>query len=276
MEKFTVAVAQMCTVSNKQVNYEKAEALIAEAAQKGAQLVLLPEDMHYIGPYSPDNREDIPGGECCQRLSAAAKKHNIWVHAGTIKEISPHPYKAYNTALLFSPQGELVSTYRKMHLCDIVGGPGVTVRESDKKLAGDQLVTVQTELGCIGMATCYDIRFPEMLRLLAMKGAQILCIPACFLNITGSAHWEVLLRAAAIHNSCYILASDQCGTREDRTVNWGHAMIIDPWGTVIAQAGQEKEGLIFAEIDLAYSDELKARLGSFHNRRTDIYSLTER
>ena len=108
MEKFTVAVAQMRTVSNKQVNYEKAEALIAEAAQKGAQLVLLPEDMHYIGPYSPDNREDIPGGECCQRLSAAAKKHNIWVHAGTIKEISPDPYKAYNTALLFSPQGELV------------------------------------------------------------------------------------------------------------------------------------------------------------------------
>ena len=274
MNKFTVAVAQMCTVSNKQVNYEKAEAFIAEAANKGAQLIVLPEDMHYIGPYSPDIREDIPGGEAFCRLSAAAKRHGIWVHSGTIKETSPDPYKAYNTAMLFSPDGTLSCTYRKMHLCDIVGGPGMTVQESDKKLAGDELVTAQTDLGCIGMATCYDIRFPEMIRLLALQGAQILCIPACFLNATGSAHWEVLLRAAAIHNSCYVLAADQCGTRESGTVNWGHSMIIDPWGTVIAHADQEKEGLIFAEIDLAYTQELKDRLGSFHNRREDIYSLT--
>lgn len=276
MDKFTVAVAQMRTVSDKQKNYEKAEEMIAQAAAKGAQLIIFPEDMHYIGPYSPDIREQIPGGECCQRLGACAKKHKIWVHCGSIKEVSPDPYKAYNTSILFSSQGEPVSIYRKIHLCDITGAPGVVVRESEKKLPGNEIVVADTELGKIGMAICYDIRFPELFRLLALQGARIICNPACFLSTTGPAHWEPLLRAAAIHNNCYILAPDQCGTREDGTLNWGHSMIIDPWGTVIAEAGQEKETLLLAEIDLGYADELKGRLGSLTNRREDIYSLSVR
>ena len=124
------------------------------------------------------------------------------------------------------------------------------------------------------MAICYDIRFPELYRLMALQGARIICNPACFLNETGSAHWETLLRAIAIHNNCYVLAPDQCGTRENGKLNWGHSMIIDPWGTVIAEAGQERETLLLAEIDLSYTEELKDRLGSLTNRREDVYTLS--
>jgi len=276
MEKLTVAVAQFCAGSDKQANYEKAEAMIADAAKKGARLIVLPENMNYMGPYSPAIREDIPDGECCRRMAAAAQKYGIWVNPGSIKEVSPDLEKSYNTSMLISPEGKLVATYRKLHLCDMVGRPGVVTRESDRNLSGNKIVVADTQLGKIGLAICYDIRFPELHRLLALQGAQIICQPACFQNITGPAHWEVLLRAAAIQNSCYILAANQCGKREDGKFNWGHSMIIDPWGTVIAEAGQEREALLVAEIDLAYAEELKGRLGSLTNRREDVYALTMR
>ncbi len=274
MAPFTVAVAQMTTVSHKQKNLAKAEAMIAEAAQKGAKLIVFPEEMHYMGPYSPDVREEVPDGESCRRLSEAAKKHGIWVHTGTMKETGPDPYKSYNTSILFSPAGEMAAKYRKIHLCDIIGSPGVVNRESDRRMAGDQVVVADTELGKIGLAICYDIRFPELFRLMALQGAQIICLPACFLAATGPDHWEVLLRATAIQNHCYILASDQGGVRENGTRNWGHSMIIDPWGTVIARTGPEQEALLLAQIDLDYATELNERLGSIHNRREDVYQLS--
>lgn len=276
MAHITVAVGQLCSGSNKQANYEKAEAMIENAAKRGAQLIVFPENMNYLGPYSPDNRESVPDGEGCRRMAAAAKAHNIWVNLGSMKEISPDPVKSYNTSVLFDPRGQIAAIYRKLHLCDMMGRPGVWTKESDRNLPGSEIVVANTDLGKIGMSICYDIRFPELHRLLALQGVQIICQPACFQNVTGPAHWEVLLRAAAIHNSCYILAAGQCGKREDGKTNWGHSMIIDPWGTVIAEAGQEKEALLVADIDLSYADELSARLGSLHNRREDIYALEKK
>lgn len=273
MRKMTVAVAQIASSDDFAENYAKAEAMIAEAAEKGARLIVFPENMNRMGAYSPAYREAIPGGECCRRMSAAAKKYGLWVNTGSIKEISNDPYKAYNTAMLYAPDGTMAAKYRKIHLCDMSARPGSRSQESDRILPGSEVVVADTELGKIGMAICYDMRFPELFRLMALQGAKIVCLPASFGMTTGCAHWEVMLRTMAIHNHCYVLASGQCGTTKGGLVRWGHSMIVDPWGTVIAEAGQEREALLTAEIDLDYTDELKDRLGSLTNRREDVYRL---
>lgn len=275
MNKLTVAVAQTACSDDMQKNYATAERMIAEAAEKGAKLIVFPEYMNFVGASDPAYYESIPDGEACCRMSQAAKKHNIWVHFGTIKEKNDD--KPYNTAVLFDPEGNIKATYRKLHLCDMQGSKdSAPNRESDRNSKGDKIVVADTALGKIGMSICYDIRFPEQFRLMSEIGAKIICHPACFGMNTGAAHWEVLLRSTAIVNHCYILAANHCGIKQaGGNPLWGHSMIIDPWGTVLAQAGVEQETVIIADIDLDYCDELRNRLGSMNNRRTDIYTLSE-
>lgn len=148
---------------------------------------------------------------------------------------------------------------------------GSSVRESDRKEPGKEIVTVQTELGHLGFAICYDMRFPELFRLMALQGAQIIFLPANFTMPTGKDHWEPILRARAIENGCYIIAPDQTGVKEKFTA-YGNSMVVDPWGTVIARAS-DKPGVILAEIDLDYLESVRQRNPSIHNRRTDLYEI---
>lgn len=279
MNKFKVAVAQTACCDDMEKNYLGAERMIAEAAEQGALLIVFPEVMNYVGVPDKKSYERIPEGECCRRLSAAAKQHGIWVNIGSIREINPEDPdgKPYNTSVLFSPKGELVAKYRKLHLSDMqVSRDKAPVLESDRIAPGNEIVVADTDLGKIGMSICYDLRFPEMYRLMSEKGARIICHPSSFSATTGAAHWEILLRSIAVLNHCYVLASNHCGARADGTAKkWGHSMIIDPWGTVIAEAGFDREALLISEIDLDYCDDLQGRLGCMNNRRGDIYSLKE-
>ena len=276
MGTVTVAVGQMACYTDIAAACDRAEELIAEAAAKGASLIVLPEVMNYVGDPNPDSFEFIPQGRTSLSMAAAAKKYNIWVHLGSIRERDPEDPegKPYNTSVVFSPEGEMVAKYRKLHLSDMQGSPDKPmVRESDRNNAGSQIVTVDTDFAKLGLAICYDLRFPEMFRLMSEAGAKIVCLPACFNSVTGAAHWEVLLRSIAVLNHCYVLASNHCGKKYNGNSVWGHSMIIDPWGTPLTMAAQEREALLVAEIDLDYCDELRGRLGCMTNRRSDVYRL---
>lgn len=272
MSKMTVAVAQTLCSDDVQANYEKAERMIAEAGQKGAQLIVFPENMNYVGAADPTKEEAVPDGEGCRRMAAAAKKYGMWVNLGSIKECSDD--KPYNTSVLFTPEGEVQATYRKIHLCDMQGDPSSSpARESDHVRKGNEIVVTDIGTCKVGMSICYDMRFPEQFRIMSEKGAQLILHPSCFSMVTGSAHWEILLRSIAVTCHCYVLACNHCGKRPSGSALWGHSMIIDPWGSIITQAGWEKEALLVAEIDLDLCDEMRNRLGCMPNRRTDLYRL---
>lgn len=273
MEKLAVAVAQMASSNIKSENYEKAKKFVIEAKQKGAQIIVFPENFNYLGEYNPDIREKIPDGDNCKIMSDLAKQNSIWILAGAIKEISDDGFKGYNTSLLLSPEGTIKAKYRKLHLCDMQSEPYTLTTESNTVIPGEEIIVTQTNIGKIGLSICYDLRFPELFRLLTLKGAQIICLPACFGITTGSAHWEVLIRSVAISGSCYVLASNQCSTASNGEIYWGNSMIVDPFGTVIARADQERERLLIGNIDLDYANTLKNRLGSLTNRRDDVYRL---
>ncbi len=274
MNKMIVAVAQTLCCEDVQKNYAKAEEMIAEAAQKGAKLIVFPENMNYVGPADPSKEESIPDGEGCRRMAAAAKKYGLWVNLGSIKERSDT--KPYNTSVLFTPDGQVQAIYRKLHLCDMQGDPNSQpARESDRVRKGDRIVVTNIGNCKVGMSICYDMRFPEQFRIMSQKGAQLICHPSCFSMVTGSAHWEILLRSIAVYSHCYVLASNHCSKKPGGGPLWGHSMIIDPWGNVVAQADWEREALLIAEIDLDVCDDLRNRLGCMTNRRTDIYRLEE-
>lgn len=274
MSKMTVAVAQTLCTGDVQANYEKAERMIAEAAQKGAQLIVFPENMNYVGAADPTKEEAVPDGEGCRRMAAAAKKYSMWVNLGSIKERTDTT--PYNTSVLFTPEGEVQATYRKIHLCDMQGDPSSKpTRESDHVRKGNEIVVTDIGTCKVGMSICYDMRFPEQFRIMSEKGAQLILHPSCFSMVTGSAHWEILLRSIAVTCHSFVLACNHCGKKPGGSALWGHSMIIDPWGNIIAQAGWEKEALLVAEIDLDLCDEMRNRLGCMPNRRTDLYRLEE-
>lgn len=278
---------------DREANKRQAEELLAEAAKKGASLVLLPETWEYIGPEMAANGCPCPG-EISDFLKSQAREKGLYLLGGSFGERSSGEKegsggadfckKVYNTALFYSPAGELLGKYRKAHLfdVDISGGPaagelkadGVGYRESAEVLPGQELATVGTELGKIGMSICYDLRFPELYRLQALGGAEVLAVAANFTHATGAAHWELLLRARAVENSCYVLACNQCGQKA-AFKSYGNSMVISPWGEVLARAGEEPCCLM-AELDLGEVRRVRRELPSLKNRREDLYLLEER
>ncbi len=270
MRKFMVAAVQMDTQNDKQANWRQMAAFIDEAAAKGAQLVAFPEVVNILSE-EPQYAEAIPG-PTTELLAAKAREHHIWIHGGSISQVNPDGPRTYNTTVLIDPQGELVARYSKLHNFDMTLPDGSSVRESDRKEPGREIVTVETELGHLGFAICYDMRFPELFRLMTLAGAQIIFLPANFTMPTGKDHWEPILRARAIENGCYIVAPNQVGVKE-KFVAYGNSMIVDPWGTVVARAS-DKPGVILAEIDLDYLDDVRRRNPSVANRRTDVYQLS--
>jgi len=284
-----VACVQMNTRGDVAANVRAATARVEEAAAAGARLVALPETWAYKG-----GREGIRAsaeaveGPSNAALAQLAARLGIFVLAGSIYEPSPEPGRVYNTSALFGPDGGLLAVYRKIHLFDVAAGTTV-YRESDDVTPGAELVTAEIDPGeaapgdpaeapaptapvTLGLTICYDLRFPELYRSLALRGAQILCVPAAFTAYTGAAHWEVLLRARAIENGCFVIAPGQVAEHLPGRECFGHSMIVDPWGVVLAQV-EDGVGVCVADLDLARLAEVRSQIPSLQNRRPDAYDL---
>lgn len=249
----TVAVAvQMASGPIVNANLLEAERLISHAASEGAALVVLPENFALMGHKETDKVAigEGPGGGLLQDfLSQQAKKHSIWLVGGTIPMKSSDKNRIRAACLLFNDQGEQVARYDKIHLFDVnLPGSDECYIESETIESGDETVVVDTPFGKLGLAICYDLRFPEMFRELIDKGMEILAIPSAFTAITGRAHWEALLRARAIENQCYVIAAAQGGYHANGRETHGDSMIIDPWGIILNRLSKAA-GVVKADID---------------------------
>jgi len=267
MQRFVAAAVQMTSGADRLRNLARAGELVAEAARRNASLVVLPELFPWRGP-APDAagyREPVPGPttEICAEW---ARRHAMYVCMGSLRESSPDPSRAYNTSCVIAPDGSLIARYRKVHLFDVDIAGRVNVRESDLLLAGDHTVSVATTLATLGLSICYDLRFPELYRRLALGGAEVLLVPSAFTFHTGAAHWEVLCRARAIESQCYLIAANQCGTSPHGFADYGNSMIVDPWGCVLARAG-DGEGVITAELDGDYLRRVRTELPALRHVR---------
>ena len=268
MNGYIAAVAQFRATEDREENIGKAGELIREAARLGAKLVVLPEDAAYVGTDTPDLVAEPPDGPYCARMSGLASELGIWLCAGSFPEENG-TRRPYNSMPLFGPDGRLLALYRKLHMFDGVVVNGRASNESARRTPGSEIVVADTALGRFGLSVCYDIRFPELFRAMALRGAQAFLCGARFAMQTGKDHWEPLLRARAIENGCYVIAAGQIGTNHGFTA-YGKSMIVDPWGDVIACCG-EGEGIAPAVIDSARAGEVRDRLPSLRNRRSDVY-----
>jgi predicted amidohydrolase len=261
-----VAVCQLNSRDDRGHNLEVARELLERAAADGAELAVLPEYVDYLGPGKTAPPPESTSGEFAQFFGRAARELGIWVHAGSFHETGPDDEHTYNTSLVFSPEGEPAATYRKIHLYDVEIAGRVSYQESRSVSPGKE--TVVTDIGGIptGLSICYDLRFPELYRRLAADGARMVVVPAAFMMHTGRDHWEVLLRARAIENQCYVVAAGQIGDHEPSRTCFGRSMIIDPWGTVLAQAPDEIT-IAVAEVDMSRLERIRSELPSLANRR---------
>lgn len=268
-----VAAVQMQSTEDLQHNRTRARQLIREAADYGARLVALPEHFAYLGPKEeeyPPTAQPLEG-PLLKEFQDLAAQWGIYLVLGSFPEVTTTGAKPYNTSVLLGPQGELLARYRKIHLFDITLPGQATYQESRYILPGQELVTVPlAEEGfTVGLAICYDLRFPELFRALIERGAEIIILPSAFTLFTGKDHWEVLLRARAIENQVYILAPAQMGRHGPRRQSYGRSMIVDPWGLVLAQA-PDAEGVIYARLDRDRLLQLRAELPCLQHRRIPL------
>jgi deaminated glutathione amidase len=265
--KFFAAAVQMLACSDKAVNLEEARRWVRAAAAQGARLVVLPEVFIWRGYKSEENKfaEPIPG-PTSEALTRLARELGIYLLGGSILEVIPNNKKVYNTSLLFGPKGELLASYRKIHLFDVDLAQGVSLRESATRAFGSSIVVAETELCRMGLTVCYDLRFPELYRGLVTGGAQLIFVPSAFTAYTGHAHWEPLLRARAIENQVYIIAPDQFGRNAQSFETYGHSMIVDPWGKILGELAAGP-GVVVAEIDLDYLARVRAELPALTHRK---------
>jgi nitrilase len=246
-------------------NLATAGRLIAEAAASGAQLVALPEYFPLIGASDVDRlaaRESEGSGPIQDFLAAAAREHGIWLVGGSIPLLAEDPAKLRNSSLVFDPQGKRVARYDKIHLFGFRKG-SESYDEAATIERGNQVVAFDTPLGRVGLAICYDLRFPELFR--AMGPLDLLVLPAAFTETTGRAHWEMLLRARAVENQCYLLASAQGGLHPTGRMTHGNSMIVDPWGEVLARI-DKGEGVVVAEFDPQHISDTRASLPALKHR----------
>jgi predicted amidohydrolase len=270
-DRIRVACVQMTSRADKAANLVAAERLVAQAAATGADVVLLPEKWNGIGDaaFYHETAEPLDGGESVAAMSTWARTHGITLVGGSIVELREGREKRSNTSLVFDSDGEIVATYRKIHLFDVEVG-GVVYRESESEEPGEEAVVADGEDWKVGLSVCYDVRFPELYRILALEGAQLVTVPAHFTTPTGKDHWHVLLRARAIENQLYVAAAAQIGETLPGKPAYGRSLIVDPWGLVVAQAPDEQT-VISAELDRAHLDDIRAKLPSLANRQANAY-----
>src|SRR5881392_2164105 len=270
-DRIRVACVQLTSRTDKAANLETAERLVAQAASTGADVVVLPEKWNGIGDaaFYHASAEPLDGGESVAAMSSWARTHGITLVGGSIVELREGREKRSNTSLVFDSDGEIVATYRKIHLFDVEVG-GVVYRESESEEPGDAAVVADAEDWKVGLSVCYDVRFPELYRILALEGAQLVTVPAHFTTPTGKDHWHVLLRARAIENQLYVVAAAQVGETLPGKPAYGRSLIVDPWGTVLAQA-PDVATVIAAELDRARLEDIRAKLPSLKNRQPAAY-----
>ena len=272
MSKIKIAAVQMPTVSNKMENVRKAGEYLEKLKEQNLDFVVLPE--MFCCPYKTENfpiYAEEEGGEAWRQLSEYAKQYGIYLVGGSMPE-KDAAGRVYNTTYVFDRQGKQIGKHRKAHLFDIDVTGGQYFRESDTLTAGDKITVFDTEFGKMGVIICFDIRFPEMVRMTVNDGARVIFVPAAFNMTTGPAHWELSFRARALDNQIYMVG---CAPMRDTSADyksWGHSIVTDPWGTVLGML-DEKEGVLTAELDLDYEAQVREELPLLKSRRNDMYRL---
>ncbi|MFZ9887362.1 MAG: carbon-nitrogen hydrolase family protein [Myxococcota bacterium] len=276
MSTSRIAVAQMTSTHDEEQNFQTCERLVSRAAERGVRLLSLPENFAFLGQRDDEvQRFKRPlESELFRRYRALAADHGIWLSLGGFAATGPDDSHAYNCHVVVGDDGELRACYRKLHLFDVDLPDATSLRESNGIAPGDEVVAVDSPVARLGLSVCYDLRFAELYLCLAQLGAEVLLVPAAFTATTGKAHWETLLRARAIETQCYVAAAAQFGRHNPRRESHGNAMIVDPWGAVIARCG-EGEGLAVADIDLAYLAEVRRRIPVMNHRRPEVYGRVE-
>ena len=271
--RIRAAAVQLNSTEDKERNLERADGLTRDAAADGAELVVLPERFNVLGTHE----DYVAGAEALDGPTIGwardtARELGIDLVAGSIVERREGRDKLSNTSVHVGPDGEVKAVYRKIHMFDVEVG-GQVYRESDSEAPGDEGVISELDDGRpVGLTVCYDLRFPELYRLLAVEGARVITLPAAFTKVTGQAHWEILVRARAIEDQVFVVAADQIGRHPPDKESFGGSMIVDPWGEVLARAPDE-ECFVAADLDFARQDDVRAKLPSLANRQETAYRL---
>lgn len=264
------AVAQLTSTDDLAANLRVAEALIGEAAARGAVLCALPENFAFLGQREGAARavaESLDGdGPILTMLRATARAHQIAIVAGGLPERTAEGARIHNCCAVVNPDGTIGAAYRKIHLFDVALADGSVHQESAQVAPGSEVVVADTPLGRLGLSVCYDVRFPELYRALVDGGATHFVVPAAFTLHTGKDHWHTLLRARAIENLAFVLAPAQVGRHNDKRVTYGHALIVDPWGNVLADGGSEGTGVVVAALDVALQQKWRRELPCLSHR----------
>lgn len=265
-----VAAIQMCSSLSVEENLKSAGKLIEAAAKKGAELIVLPEMFPIVGTGAEDKIyiAESPGvGPIQDFLSEQASKNNVWIVGGTIPIRTENKLKIRATCLVYNNLGKSVARYDKIHLFDVVLSQKEKYQESETVEPGDRVVLVDTPFGKLGLAVCYDVRFPALFIELFDRGAEIIAIPAAFTVKTGEGHWKLLARARAVENFCYVIGACQGGTHESGRKTYGHSLIIDPWGTVLEERETASPGVVYGEIDLEHLRKIRASIPVGEHRK---------
>jgi len=271
MSSLKIALCQMKVVEDKDKNLLKAEEMIRESVKNNTNIVVLPEMFNcpYSNNFFPAYAEEYPG-KTTLLLSGLAKELNIYIIGGSIPE-AENGY-IYNTCYIFDKNGNIIGKHRKMHLFDVEIENGIVFKESDTLKSGNSITVVDTEYGKIGVAICYDIRFPEIMRLMALQGAKIIVVPAAFNMTTGPAHWHSLGKIRALDNQVFFIAASPARNIESCYTAYGHSLIVNPWGQIIYEA-QEYEAILYGEIDLEKVNTVRKELPLLKHRRLDVYDI---
>ncbi|MDK2918953.1 MAG: omega-amidase [Candidatus Petromonas sp.] len=273
MSKFKLAICQMKVVENKDENLKKAEKMIRQAHNNDADVIVLPEMFNcpYANKYFPEYAEVVPG-PTTNFLSKLAKEFGVYIVGGSIPEKVDN--KIYNTSFIFDRSGNIIGRHRKMHLFDIDVKGAITFKESDTLSSGNEVTVFETEFCKVGVAICYDMRFPELIRLMVLKGAEMIIVPAAFNMTTGPAHWHLTAKARALDNQVYFAAASPARNINSIYVAYGHSLIASPWGDIIAEAN-EKETILYGEIDLEKVKKVREELPLLKHRRISLYNISE-
>jgi deaminated glutathione amidase len=272
MKKIRIAAIQMCSKQDRNRNLESALKLMKQAVTDGAELIALPENFSFIGSESEKIKmgEDYNNGPSVNFLKKFATEHGVALVGGSIPLKTSSKSKVTNTCIVFDSRGRAVGRYDKLHLFDVSLNYENTFSESKYIKRGNDAVTVQLFGHIMGLSICYDLRFPELYRALALRGAEILFVPSAFTLYTGKDHWESLLRARAIENQSYVVAPAQYGKHSSSRISYGRTMIIDPWGQILSQC-QDKEDLTTCDIDFDFLDDIRKRLPCLDHIRREMF-----
>ena len=267
--KVKIAICQVKVLHKKGLNLKKASAMIKESAKNGAEIIILPEMFNcpYYNKYFPIFAEYYPG-ESTQLLSSLARELSVYIVGGSIPE--KENGNIYNTSYTFNRSGNLIGRHRKIHLFDVDIRNSITFKESDTITAGKNITVFDTEFCKIGLAICYDMRFPELIRKMTLQGAKIIIIPAAFNMTTGPAHWHLTSRSRALDNQIYFIGASPARNRKAEYIAYGHSLVVDPWGTITAEAGSGEQ-ILYGNIDLDSIDKVRNQLPLLKHRREDIY-----